>query len=203
MNEVWERNYNRLLDSLEEDGINTLIIASQSNLIYTTGIRDPTGVAVLSRNCGYTLITPILDYHRIQSNSPRYVEVKASYRRSDEAIEADIPKSELIPETPVKAALKMAKECGGVIGTDYEWQHYVYSKVLYSEGVMDASKIIARVRMIKSNLEIELIMEAIRIAEKVLSNAVALITEGVTEASIAGHILKGLIEEGWGWAVLL
>ncbi len=194
----WEENLGKLLDKAEERGIETLILGSKANIRYTTGIQEPTGIAVASRNCGYTLITPLLDYHRIASQAPSHVEVKAAYRRSDEALEADIPQGDLIQDTPTKAAIEIARTCGGKTAGDLSAQPYPQARALAEAGVEDITSLISRARSIKSSWEVELITEAAHKAEEILGRAINMLEEGVTEAGVAGEIIRLSMEAAEG-----
>ncbi|MEB3774886.1 MAG: Xaa-Pro peptidase family protein [Desulfurococcales archaeon] len=194
----WEHNYKRLLDSLEEEGIDTVILVSPQNILYTTGIREPGGAAVLSRNCGYTLIVPLLEYHRVNMQSPRYVELKAAYRGSEEGIEPDIPRRDVIAKTPVKAAIDIAKECGGKVAADLQWAPYPAARELIDAGVTDSSRAISRLRSIKTSAELDLISKAVDKAQEILSKVLSLIEEGVSEAWMAGEIVREALVRGWG-----
>ncbi len=194
----WRHNLSRLYARLEEEGLDALILGSPSNIRYTTGIREPTGVAVLGPKCGYTLIVPLLDYHRILSQAPSSIEVKASYRAADEGLEADIPRGDLVRDTPVRAGLEVAKGCGSKIGGDLSAQPYGQARVLAEAGVGDYTSLVSGVRAVKSEGELRLIEEAVRAAEEVLSRAVSLVSEGVSESEVAGEILRGALVKGEG-----
>ncbi|MCE4603213.1 MAG: Xaa-Pro peptidase family protein [Desulfurococcales archaeon] len=194
----WEENLEKLLGKAEEQGIDTLILGSKANIRYTTGIVEPTGLAVAGRDCGYTLITPLLDYHRIVSQAPSHVEVKAAYRRSDEALEADIPRGDLIQDTPARAALSIARSCGGKVAGDLSAQPYPQARILAGEEVEDLTSLINRVRSIKSSWEVEIMVEAAYKAEEILGKVIGMLADGVTEAGIAGEILRLSMEAAEG-----
>ena len=72
-------------------------------------------------------------------------------------------------------------------------------KLSKSAELIDASDKIAKVRSIKTDFEVELILKAISIAEAALKKAVNEIDAESSEASIAGSILNTMLELGaWG-----
>lgn len=60
-----------LKNLLDENNAGTMILTGASNIIYATGLRDPSRILVLSRKCGDFMIVPLLDYHRVESRLPR------------------------------------------------------------------------------------------------------------------------------------
>ncbi len=196
---VWGRVGRRLRSLAEEAGLDALILAGKPNIIYATGIREPSGVMIVSDKCGDYLITPLLDYHRMLLDAPREVEVLAAYRKGEEDIKPPLPESEVIDASPTEAALKILDKCGDVkIGSDMEWQPYNQARVLAERGVVDVSGRIRKLRSIKDEWEIEAIVRAVGVAEEALRTAINSIREGVSEAEVASLINSTIASNG-GW----
>lgn len=199
---LWTENRRKLKELLQENDADALVLTSASNITYATGIRDPTGMLVLSEKCGDSIITPLLDYYRIHSMTPGDIEVYAFYRGGEEGVEADIPPKKLIKGSPVEALSKTLDQCNGKILADLGYANYGLGRTLVEKlGVEDATQRISRVRMVKSDSEVQLIQEAARLAEEALRRAVDALGEGVSEAEIASIIYSTIVNNGgWGLA---
>ena len=196
--EPWKANRRKLLALLEEKGVEALILANPSNITYATGLRDPSGALVLSSKCGDHLLVPLLDYHRAEKASD--IEVHAFYRGSEEGIKADLPKSRVILGGLVDAIAKVLSDCKGKIGADLSATGYQLAKSLGEKlSPVDLAPDVSRIRSIKSEAEIRLVVEAVGIAEKAFSRALQMLEEGVSEAQIAGLMEAEMRREGaWG-----
>ncbi len=181
---------------MEEEGFKNLLLTGKPNITYVTGMREPSGIAVLTLECGDFLVTPLLDYYRTLENAPRGFEVRIAYRGSEESITADVPTSIVIKEQPHKAALKIAEECGGRIASDFEWASYSVGRFLSDAGVSDASGVIWLVRRVKSDAEIDAVEAASRVAEKALAAIIDSLDYGVSEIELAALHERINAEEG-------
>ncbi len=198
----WGRARRKFRSLMDEIGVDALILAGKPNLVYATGIREPSGLLIISDKCGDHLITPLLDYNRIAVDAPKDVSVVAAYRRGEEDIKPPIPDSEVINASPTEAAFKILGPCGNIkIGSDLEWQTYTQARIMDEKGVTDVSGRIRKLRAVKDEWEIEAIIKAVRVAEEALRKAISGIQEGVSEAEMAALIHEVIVSSGgWGEA---
>ncbi len=198
---VWSGNRRRLLSAAEEEGLDSLVLISKGSQIYATGLRDPSGAVILSRDCGLVILVPLLDYHRMLASAPGDARVVAFYRGSEESIEADIPKRDLVRGGLVDALKSVLGNCGGKAGGELSTAPYGLARKLEELGVRDAGGIISRVRSVKSRDEIALIEHAARIAEDSFARLLSLLDEGISEAEAAAELYKSMVAGGaWGEA---
>lgn len=198
---LWVENRRKLKSMMEGEGAEALVLTSTSNIIYATGIRDPSGILVLSEKCGDFIVAPLLDYYRIHSMTPGDMEVYAFYRGGEKGVEADIPSKRLVEGSPVDALARLLEQCKGKILADLSSTGYSLGRTLVEKlGVEDASNIISRARMVKSESEVELIREAAKLSDNAFSKAINLLGEGVSEVDVASEIYS-LITRSGGWNV--
>ena len=200
--EVFAKNLARLSEVLLEP-YDMVLIFSPSTITYATGIRAPSGMLALTRECGPLMAVPLLDYTRTLEQAPREVELYAAFRGGEESIRTDIPEKLIIRGGLVDAARYFAGKCGAKkIGADLGHSDYRTAKALTEKlGAEDASGLIENVRAVKTSSEIELIEAAVRIAEDAFRSVLEHLGEGVSEASIAGSLYKEMLErEAWGEA---
>ncbi len=204
MEEIFLNNAKRLLARLEEHEYDALILTSESNLLYVTGIRSPTGAIILSNNCPWTIITSVLDYSRIAKQAPKEYEIRVAYRGENESLESTIPKNILIKDSLYNAVSSIIKSCNiKRPAADIKMTSYAIGELLKQkiEGLQDFSKEISSVRVKKTNDEIALISKAADIADNALRRLIDNIHEGVSEAELSGILYKELAIQGsWGEA---
>ncbi len=189
MGEPWASNQRRLVAAAESVGFKGLVLAGEANLVYTLGVKMPSGALVLSGECGNIWLVPLLDYHRALSLAPGDFEVKAFYRGGEALKRVDVPRGALIEASNLGEALKaVLGDCSG-LGADLEWlQEPAAAKLREHLGVGDASSVVSRVRSVKSPEEADRIEEAQRIAEEALGDAIDSLGEGVSEEQAAAVI---------------
>lgn len=199
--DLWRENRRKLKSLLDEKNASALVLTGRSNIIYATGVRDPSGILVLSEKCGDFIIVPLLDYHRIQDKIPSDMEVYAFYRGGEKGVEADIPSKKLVDGTPIEALSKLLDACKEKVIADLGAASYATGKSLVEKlAAENVASSISKIRMVKSDAEIELIKEAAKLADKAFSQALKLLDEGVSEAELASEIYS-LIVRGGGWDV--
>jgi Xaa-Pro dipeptidase len=192
----------KLLEGLEIKETEALILSGTPNVTYVTGLREPTGLLLLSGKCEPELVTSVLDYHRILYNAPRDLEVIAVSGRQGESIETDI-----IPRLRKMSISDYLRDfihsCNvKKIYIDKAWTPPPISKMLESlkndVKIEDASDKISLIRSIKDEFELDMIQKAIDIAEKALSKILIKLNESLTEADGAALIIREILTEG-GW----
>ncbi len=199
----FDSNRGKLRRLMEERGLTSLVILGKGNMVYSTGIREPSGALVLTGGCGDYFLAPLLDYYRIQLQAPKDLEVKAFYRSGEEAIKGEVPEKDIIVGGLADAILKVIEGCSSKPALDYSWAPTPIVKTLESKlgSIEDASNSIARIRSVKEDWEVELIENALRVAEESLRRAVENLREGVSELEISGLISMSMRQLGaWGEA---
>ena len=200
---VFGENLSRILAIADEKGLDAVILLSESNITYSTGIRSPSGAAILSRKCGNTLVVPLLDYYRIIALAPRGFEVYATYRGAEEGLEADVPRSRILRGGLVSAIRAVIEKCGAKkVGADLSSASHSLAKLLQDKAEpVDIDSDIRKARSVKSEGELSLMEGAIRIAERAFEKLYGALSEGYTEASAAGELLHAMLSLGaWGEA---
>ena len=206
-NETFGKNVRKILSIAEEKKIDTVLLLYQPNMFYATGIREPTGFAILSNSCGNYVGTSILDYSRISKLSPREFELLAFTRRTDEKFEkVEIGPAKIIEGGMKEAILTILKECNAKnVGADIKFLGIEVAKfvedISKSLGIslVNLSDDISKVRSIKDDWEIEYMIKAQRIAETALKKAIESLNDGIKEQEIAGIIKYEMLKNGaWG-----
>jgi len=197
---VFEGNRRRVLGALEEEGFDLLVALSKANIVYLTGVREPSGAFVLSHRCEPVLLTPLLEYHRVRVQVP--YRVVAFYRGGERGVEADVPRRDLVEGGLVDAIRKIVGECSpDKPAADLEGLPYQLASKLAEAGFSDATALLERVRSVKSSDEIALVEEALRVSEAAFADLLGFLEEGVSEAEAAAAIYSGLVSRGaWGEA---
>ncbi len=203
---LFERNIEKLLSLAESAGLDAIILSGKANVEYATGLREPSGALVASRDCGIVILTSLLlDYDRTVSQAPRWLDVKAFYRGGEEDIEPPIPKSDIIRGSLFEALASILKSCGARrVGVDLDWAPRGIDETLRGKAeveVSDFSREVRRARRVKDDWEVEFIVKAARLAESALKRVLEELDGESSEAHLAGlvhwHILT---MGGWGEA---
>ena len=201
----FDSNRSKLRGYMESRGLGVLVLLGKGNIVYATGLREPSGALVLSRECGDLALVPLLDYHRISASSPRDVEVKAFYRAGEEAIKGDVPGRDLIVGGLQDAIVKVVEECkrgSDTVGVDVNWAPSTVLRALEAKiQVVDSSSDIARIRSVKNDWEVEAIEASLRVAEEALRRVIEEARGGVTELELSGYASLTMRRLGaWGEA---
>ena len=198
----WDLNRKKLHDLLERRSLDALLLVGEPNIIYATGIREPTGALLLSRSCGDYLLTSVLDYNRMLLSAPKDVAVKAFYRREGEATvgTAAVPKNDLIQGGLEDAVKGLLSSCNAKsIGIDASWASYSLGGLISSLGAQDVSDEISRVRAIKDDWELEAISASIEAAEAAFREAIELLNSSPSEKEVEAAFHASLMRRGaWG-----
>ncbi len=201
----FDSNRLKLKSYMEARGLEVLVLLGKGNIVYATGLREPSGALILSRECGDVMLVPLLDYHRASASSPRDVEVKAFYRAGEEAIKGDAPGRDLIVGGLQDAVVKIVEECrrgSHTVGVDLNWAPSSIIRALEVKiQLVDSSGDVAKIRSVKSDWEVEAIEASLRIAEDTMRRVLGEAREGVTELELSGHASLNMRRLGaWGEA---
>jgi Xaa-Pro dipeptidase len=201
------RSLRRVLKRAEERGIDSLVLLHAPNIFYVSGVREPTGFAVVSESCGNYIGTSVLDYSRISHTSPKDFEILAFYRGHDEMTEKiEIGAANLVKGDMKDALELILKRCDfKKVGFDKRFLNVQLIEAIESISknlgieIVDFTDDIIKVRSVKEDWEIDLIVKAQRIAEKALRKALDALNDKVSELEIAGIIKYEMLKEGaWG-----
>ncbi len=206
-NETFGRNIKKILARAEEKKLDGVILMHPPNMYYVSGIREPTGFILLSNSCGHFIGTSILDYSRIANMASKNFETLTFFRRSDEKIERFEIGVATVVEGGMKEAIeKLINDCKfRSLGVDKQFLNVQVSELINNvakdTGVVfdDMSNEILKIRSVKEDWEIDLMIHAQRIAEKALKRAFESLNDNITEREIAGIIKYEMLKEG-AWA---
>lgn len=200
----WDQNRRKLRAILERRSLDAIILIGEANITYATGLREPTGVLVVSSGCGDYLLTSILDYSRVLQAAPRDVIVKAFYRREGEATvgTAAVPQSDLVQGGLEDAVKGLLSSCGAkAVGVDASWAPYSVGALISSLGAQDVSDDVKRVRAVKDDWELEAIAASIEAAEDAFRDALQVLPSSPSEKEVEAAFYASLMRRGaWGEA---
>jgi Xaa-Pro dipeptidase len=173
-----------------------IILSAPDNIEYFLGFRtiaDTPFILYVSKKNGLKLYTTLLDYYRVRDAVEHLgIEVYALSRRVKPGDARIIDKKwpELIEE--------LVKESTEKIGFDKEMESPLRSTVLEKLGdrMIDVSKDIWSMRMVKDEWEIKAIKQAIEITGRGIYEAVNNLNNRVTEAELAGFFEHRVRREG-------
>ncbi|MEM1611841.1 MAG: Xaa-Pro peptidase family protein [Desulfurococcaceae archaeon] len=183
-----------LRDIAESRGLDVLVLSAPDNIEYFTGV--PTiGDAVLlmiydKRQGTASLYVPLLEYQRYRDMVPPHVDVYAVSRtlKPPHIPIADLDWKDII------ARYRNVEKIGADISHVSPLQGTVQATL---EGkVIDVSNDIWKVRMIKSNRELESIKEATKVTLKGILAIYSELREGVTETALTGVFEKTIRDHG-------
>lgn len=202
------RSLSRLVEAAGREGLDGLLLLYGPNLTYATGLRGVSGVLAAGPGCEPVIAVGLLDYDRVQAHAPHWLEVKAFYRGGEESIEVGLPRGSLVKGGLADAAKSLASECGFKrVGVDLGQLAYSVAggvrEKLSAAGieVVDASRVVAGVRRVKEDWEVELIERAARLAEEALRRVLDSLGPEASEAGLAGLVHAKIMElGGWGEA---
>lgn len=200
----WDLNRRKLRDLVERSSLDALVLVGGPNITYATGLREPTGALIITRDCGDYLVTSVLDYNRAASGLPKDVEVKAYYRREGEVGvgTAMVPESDLLQGGFEDAVKQLLSRCGAKsVGADLRWAGPDATKAAQAVGARDVSDEVAKLRSVKDDWEVEAIGVAIAVAEQAFREALELLDSTPSEAEVRGAFFSSLMRQGaWGEA---
>ncbi|QSS98924.1 aminopeptidase P family protein [Pontibacillus sp. ALD_SL1] len=162
----------RLRSSIEQQGLDGLLITSDRNRRYVTGFTGTSGVVLVTPNEAMF----ITDF--------RYTEQAADETTGFAIVEHKAPIHEEVA--------KQAKELG-VSKLGFEKQHMTYSLFEQYQSVVEAefvptSSIVEKLRLIKNDDEIKILKEATKIADAAFEHILSYIKPGVKEIDVSNEL---------------
>ena len=189
----------RVLRVMAERGIDTLLVTSPVNIAYLTGydmvwyyLRTPTAVAVNARD-GSTLFFD-LSYHEPTVAYHAVVDELSCFETFHSAVET------------VLNSLDDRGWGSGRVALE-SWSRNPNGNVLEAleaglaekgAEVVDGSWLVDDLRLIKSNLEVDVLRRAAQIADVAMSEVGETLRAGMTEIELAGIALAAMMREGGG-----
>lgn len=176
-------HYKQIAARLDEFGLDAMLITGGHNLLYASGFD--------SGEDGMTLVTRQGAWYFTDS---RYIEAASNTVTGAEVIMVDTENTYPVVLNRVIDAHKLAKT-----GIEDEAMNVAdfnkYSKDLHTE-LVPAQKVLTPLREIKDDGQLELLIQAQRISEKALDEALGYIKPGMTEAEIAARLVFDMMRFG-------
>jgi len=158
----------KIKELLLKDSIEAIIVDSPSNVYYLSGFTGTNATLFITQNTNYLLT----DF--------RYTEQAEKQTKGFEIIRVD--------NEPYKKIKELGK---GINSIGIEEEHITWLKykqmreVLSEKNLVEASKILNKMRMIKDEAEIAIIREAIKITDQAFKNIIEKIKVDIAEEDIA------------------
>lgn len=174
--------FERLFELLP-DNVESVLITSDINRRYFTGMKSSAGTVLAFRNKAYLLIDfRYIEKARETVKTAEVIETKELYKEISALLRQEGVKNLAIEAMDVTVsrlnAMKKHLKCVDIIETDV------------------LSNSINRLRMIKDEEEMEYIRKAQEIAESAFDDILDFIKEGVTEREIALELDRLMLEKG-------
>ena len=183
-----------LRDIAESRGLDAVLISAPDNIEYFTGIPSigdsPIILAYDKARGGFSIYVPLLEYYRYRDLAPEHVEV---YAVSKTLKPPGIPLIDM-DWRDIIAGFRAR----GKIGADASHVSPLADtlKAALGERLVDISNDIWKLRMVKSNAELNFIKGAISVTLKAILAVYSELREGVTESTLAGVFEKAAREHG-------
>jgi Xaa-Pro aminopeptidase len=165
----------KVLQRLPEAQLDALLVSSLPNIFYLSGFTGSTAMLLLTADKRYFLTD--FRYHEQVGQ-----QVKGGFELVDNTGKKLV--ADILPGLPGGDQLKR-------IGFESDHvTHATYGKLAEAEGreFVPTSSWVEDLRMVKDELEVELIREAVLLNERIFTELLGLIGPGVTEADLAAEI---------------
>jgi len=193
MSYVYERRLKKVSEEAAKKEAEAAVITSSTNIFYLTGYEGG-GALIVPVDKDPVLLVSRLEYNRAKDtsyvddirvfaypNTPLKVDEKPVYAENfNEAL------SKLLKELEVKKA---------AIEAPSEKLKEILKKNNGVE-VVDFTEVVPSMRALKDEVEMELIVKAIRVTERAMKKAIEKIDIGVSEREIAAEIVRAIYLEG-------
>jgi Xaa-Pro aminopeptidase len=187
---------------MKEAGFDALVSLSPENTTYTAGVAIPSQSLIRQRHA--ICLIP-------ESGPPKMIVVnmEESFAKANAQIK-DIRAYNEFTESPMEFLADAIKELGlggGRIGVELDYlptRDYLELKELLLKATFeDAEEFFGKLRMIKTEEEIDTLRFVGRAAEKVHHDSFGKLKPGMTELDLAGFIVNGLYAEGVDYTLKL
>lgn len=200
----FERRVSRVRDSMEEREIEVALVTSPTNIYYLTGYSAFSFYVpqflVIPRDRELFLVNRSIDKPSVEETT--WLEEGMIKPYGEEYIDHYFNYPD--PRHPVDYLLDLLKSEGlddrvfGMELDDYYCRAFYYKSLTEELGaeVENATQLVPRVYLKKSEREIDYMKEASRVVEKGMESAVAAIEDGVSENQVAAEILHTMVKNG-------
>lgn len=189
----YQRRYDLVLDNMKHAKLDALLVHSPENITYVTGYETP-------GYYGYHCLVivrgeqPVLVGRRIEilTNVPEFSWLTSTAIVEDHRTPADVTAG-------VIEKLGMARRKIGVEKSGWFFPVDEYERLgssLSRALLVDGSGLIEKARLIKSDVEVEMIRRSVAIADKAALAGIRATKPGVSEDRIAAAVYKKWCEEG-------
>jgi len=194
----YERRLNELLERMEQRGLDAMVVTTPENICYLTGFESQGHFAFQA------LVVPI-EGEPIMV--PRRLEDSGVQARTWVAMSYPYNENE-DPIDKLREVLRLHYLEGKRVGYEKDcWfftavqQERLFAKTP-STSFIDSAGIVEEGRLIKSELEIEMMRRAARFAEAGMRAGIDAVHEGVSENDIAAEIHYAMIKAGSEWPAI-
>lgn len=175
-------NYEKIQQAVQNSEFDALIITSPSSRRYASGFASTAGVCVVTGEKSYFFIDS--RYYEAASQMSNGAEVKL--------VGGSVTYYDVINKVIAEHGLKML---GFEDGTIAYSRHKTYAEKLNAQ-LVPAQKILDDLRAVKSEAELELMLEAQRIAEKSFNEILGVISTDMTERELAAELIYRMMKNG-------
>ncbi len=190
--EEYQRRYDLVLDHMKQAKVDALLVRSPENITYLTGYETPGyyGYHCLIAARGEQ---PVLVGRELElTNVPEFSWLVRTAGVKDHQVPAETTNATLTKLG--LARKKIGVEKSGWFFTVNEYE--ALQAGLPKATILDCSTVVEEARMIKSEPEVEMMREAVRIADKACMAGIRATKAGTTEDIIAGALHKVWCEQG-------
>jgi Xaa-Pro dipeptidase len=200
----YENRVSRVRDSMEEQEIELALVTSPTNIYYLTGYNAFSFYVpqflIIPLDKELFLVNRSID--RPSARETTWLEEEMIKPYGEEYIDHYVNYPD--PKHPVDFLLDLLRSEGlddrrfGLELDDYYCRALYYRSLIEELGVevKDATQLVPRVYLKKSEREIDYMKEASRIVEKGMKSAIEAIEDGVTENEVAAEILHTMVKNG-------
>lgn len=190
--EEFKRRIQRVRESMEEAGLDLLLVHTPENIYYLTGYRTPGYYTyqcfILPLDSEGMMLTRFMEEGNVMAQS--WVEKRVTYQDTEDPVEV------------TGNTLKGLGVTGKRVGIEKSsWflttaAHEQLAAAFQDTEFIDASDVVNKVRLVKSPAEIAYIRQAAQAAENGVRMGMEAIAAGKTENDVAAAVWTGMLQEG-------
>jgi Xaa-Pro dipeptidase len=182
--------------AIKEAGLDAVVSISPENFAYVTGFLSPTqplmrwrhAMALVTADAAVALVVVDMEASTIRAKSPPDTEI-AVWREFE--FDAMAVLAELLRKHGLASA-RIGIELDYLPAADFA----ALSEALPQARFAAAQAILARLREVKTPVEIDLLRRLSRIADRAITEAYRAVGAGASEMDLAGSLTRGIYEQG-------
>lgn len=190
--EEFKGRIERVRESMEEAGLDLLLVHTPENIYYLTGYRTPGYYTyqcfILPLDSEPMMLIRFMEEGNIMAQS--WVEKRVTYQDTEDPVEVTSNTLKGLGVSGKRVGIE--KSSWFLTTAAYEQLTATFQDVTFT----DASDVVNKVRLIKSPAEIAYIREAAKAAENGVRMGMEAIAAGKTENDVAAAALTGMLREG-------